>query len=123
MTSTSRNPAIYRARRQRVLETMAARGGGVAIQPTAPERLRNRDSEYLFRFDSHFFYLSGFGEPESVIALVAHGGEQRSILFCRDKSEEREIWRVTGMGPKLPAKRSASMPRSRSASSTSRCRA
>ena len=90
---------IYRARRRRVLEAMAARGGGVAIQPTAPGRMRNRDSEYPFRFDSHFFYLSGFTEPESVLALVAHGSEGRSILFCRDKNAEREIWEGHRHGP------------------------
>ncbi|HUL68343.1 MAG TPA: aminopeptidase P N-terminal domain-containing protein [Burkholderiaceae bacterium] len=90
---------IYRARRSRVLDAMAARGGGVAIQPTAPERLRNRDSEYPFRFDSHFFYLSGFTEPESVLALIAHGDRRQSILFCRDKNEEREIWEGHRHGP------------------------
>lgn len=90
---------IYRARRKRVLEAMTARGGGVAIQPTAPERLRNRDSEYPFRFDSHFYYLSGFAEPDSVIALVARGGEHRSVLFCRDKNAEREIWEGYRHGP------------------------
>jgi len=89
----------YRARRSRVLDAMAARGGGVAIQPTAPERVRNRDSEYPFRFDSHFFYLSGFTEPESVIALIAHGDQRQSILFCRDKNEEREIWEGYRHGP------------------------
>src|SRR5262249_25421528 len=90
---------IFRARRSRVLDAMAARGGGVAIQPTAPERLRNRDSEYPFRFDSHFFYLSGFTEPESVIALIAHGDQRQSILFCRDRNEEREIWEGHRHGP------------------------
>jgi Xaa-Pro aminopeptidase len=90
---------IYRARRNRVLDAMAARGGGVAIQPTAPERLRNRDSEYPYRFDSHFYYLSGFAEPESVLALVARGGEHRSVLFCRARSAEREIWEGYRHGP------------------------
>jgi Xaa-Pro aminopeptidase len=93
------NTEIYRVRRNRVLEAMAARGGGVAIQPTAPERLRNRDSEYPFRFDSHFYYLSGFTEPESVLALVAHGDVRRSVLFCRDRDAEREIWDGHRYGP------------------------
>ena len=39
-------------------------GKGVAIIPTAAERIRNRDSDYLYRFDSYFYYLSGFPEPE-----------------------------------------------------------
>jgi len=89
----------FRLRRERVLDAMTARGGGVAVQPTAPERLRNRDSEYPFRFDSHFFYLSGFEEPDSVIVLIAHGSDRRSVLFCRERNEEREIWEGHRHGP------------------------
>jgi len=40
---------------------------GIAIIPTAPERMRNRDSDYLYRFDSYFYYLCGFPEPEAVL--------------------------------------------------------
>jgi len=31
--------------------------------------VRNRDSHYPYRFDSHFYYLSGFAEPEAVLVL------------------------------------------------------
>ena len=65
--------------------------GGVAIVPTAPERMRNRDSDYPYRFDSYFYYLTGFGEPESVFVLVG-GKNPRAILFCREKNPERELW-------------------------------
>ena len=91
----------YRERRARVLQAMADRGGGVAIQFTAPERIRNRDSEYPYRFDSSFWYLTGFGEPESAVVLVAHGGRREALLFCREKHEEREIWDGFRYGPEL----------------------
>ncbi|OAJ71349.1 Xaa-Pro aminopeptidase [Methylobacillus sp. MM3] len=71
---------------------------GVAIIPTAPEAIRNRDSHYLYRFDSYFYYLTGFTEPESVLLLVA-GEKPRSVLFCRDKDIEREIWDGFRHGP------------------------
>lgn len=99
------NAEVYRARRNRVLDEMVARGGGVAIQATAPERLRNRDSEFPFRFDSHFYYLSGFVEPDSVLALIAHGEQRRAILFCREKSAEREIWEGHRHGPEAARER------------------
>ena len=73
-------------------------GAGIAIVPTAPERLRNRDSDYLYRFDSYFYYLTAFPEPEAVLVLVA-GSEPRSILFCRDKNPERELWEGFRFGP------------------------
>ena len=85
----------FSSRRQQLMRHMQA---GVAIIPTAPEVARNRDSHYPYRFDSYFYYLTGFREPESVLVLVA-GPESRSILFCRDKDIEREIWDGFRYGP------------------------
>jgi Xaa-Pro aminopeptidase len=74
---------------------------GVAIVPTAPERVRNRDSYYPYRFDSYFYYLTGFTEPEAVLVIVADANEGASkhILFCRDKDLEQEIWNGFRYGP------------------------
>jgi Xaa-Pro aminopeptidase len=83
-----RETAPHRARRARLLEAMQA---GVAIVPTAPERLRNRDTDYQYRFDSYFYYLTGFPEPEALLVLIA-GSEPKSVLFCREKNPERELW-------------------------------
>ena len=91
----------HRERRARVLQAMADRGGGVAVHFTAPERLRNRDAEYPYRFDSSFWYLTGFAEPDSALVLVAHRGQRQAILFCREKHEERELWDGFRYGPEL----------------------
>jgi Xaa-Pro aminopeptidase len=88
--------AHFIARRKRLLKVI---GDGVAIIPTAPEVIRNRDAHHPFRFDSYFWYLSGFPEPEAVVVLVG-GKRPRSILFCREKHEEREIWDGYRYGPK-----------------------
>jgi Xaa-Pro aminopeptidase len=88
----------FSARRTALLQQMQSRGGGVAIIPTAPEVMRNRDADYPYRHDSYFYYLSGFMEPDAVIVLIA-GKENRSILFCRDKNLEREIWDGYRFGP------------------------
>lgn len=88
----------FAARRARLLASLQQAGGGVAIIPTAPEVMRNRDADYPYRHDSYFYYLTGFTEPEAVLVLVA-GQENRSILFCRDKNLEREIWDGYRHGP------------------------
>ena len=85
----------YAARRRRLIDAM---GEGVAVVATAPERVRNRDTHFPYRFDSHFYYLSGFPEPEAVVVLVA-GDAPRSLLFCREKNEERETWEGFRYGP------------------------
>ncbi|MGB2831310.1 MAG: aminopeptidase P N-terminal domain-containing protein, partial [Methylotenera sp.] len=76
---------------QRRAKLFAKMGDGIAVIPTAPELIRNRDSHYPYRFDSYFYYLTGFKEPEALLVLVA-GAQPKSILFCRDKDIEREIW-------------------------------
>ncbi|WP_151636781.1 Xaa-Pro aminopeptidase [Noviherbaspirillum aerium] len=88
----------YAARRAALMAQMRAKGGGVAVIPTAPEVMRNRDADYPYRHDSYFYYLSGFTEPEAVIVLVA-GEKDQSILFCREKNLEREIWDGYRYGP------------------------
>ncbi len=75
--------------------------GGVAIVPTAPERLRNRDAHYSYRFDSYFYYLTGFREPEAVLVLIAATEKTpaKHVLFCREKDMECEIWDGFRYGP------------------------
>jgi Xaa-Pro aminopeptidase len=92
---------VYRNRRERVLAVLRERGGGVAIVPTAPEVMRNRDTDYSYRHDSYFYYLTGFTEPEAVLVLdgSAPDGEPASILFCREKNVERETWEGFRFGP------------------------
>ncbi len=90
--------APFAARRARLLDTMRAAGGGIAIIPTAAERPRNRDTHFPYRHDSYAYYVSAFTEPEAVTLLIA-GAESKSILFCRPKHEEREIWDGFRHGP------------------------
>jgi Xaa-Pro aminopeptidase len=92
------NPHKLYSRRRHALAKKLKQG--VVLLPTAPERTRNADSHYDYRWDSHFFYLSGFREPEAVVALVL-GKKTRAILFCREKNLEREIWDGFRFGPKL----------------------
>ncbi len=80
---------------------MARSGGGIALIPTAPEQTRNRDTHFPYRADSYFQYLTGFTEPEAVLVIVAGRGDAvpQSILFCREKNLEREIWDGFRHGP------------------------
>jgi Xaa-Pro aminopeptidase len=86
-------------RRTRLLAQMQAAGGGIALIPTSLESLRNNDASYPYRHDSSFYYLTGFTEPEAALVLVAHEERLQSILFCREKIPEREIWDGFRHGP------------------------
>ena len=93
--------STHRKRRERLAQAM---GAGVAVMPTAPERIRNRDTHYPYRFDSHFYYLTGFTEPESVLVIVA-GAAPKTVLFCRSRNEEREVWEGFRYGPEAARER------------------
>ena len=88
------NSALYAQRRARLAAQLGP--DAVAIVPTAVEHLRNRDSDYLFRFDSYFHYLSGFGEPNAWLVITSSG---HTTLFCQPKDLEREIWDGIRLGP------------------------
>jgi len=86
--------ALYAARRARLAAQLGA--GGIAIIPTSPERARNRDSDFLYRHDSYFYYLTGFTEPGAWLVLTNEG---EATLFCQPKDAEREIWDGIRLGP------------------------
>ena len=86
--------SVYAQRRAHLAAQLG--DGGIAIVPTAPERMRNRDSDYAYRHDSYFHYLTGFTEPNAWLVLTADG---RSTLFCQPKDLEREIWDGYRLGP------------------------
>jgi Xaa-Pro aminopeptidase len=85
---------LYAQRRARLAESMGP--DGIAIIPTAPERPRNRDSDFLYRHDSYFYYLCGFTEPNAWLVIT---GDGQGSLFCAPKDLEREIWDGFRLGP------------------------
>lgn len=79
----------FAARRTQLLEAI---GDGVAVFPSAPAAVRNRDVGHPYRQDSDFYYLTGLDEPESLLVLSNQHDEHKVILFVRPKKREREIW-------------------------------
>ena len=79
------------ARRRRQLMRLMGRDA-IAILPAAPPRRRNGDTEYPYRQDSDFHFLTGFPEPEAVAALIPHRAEGEYVLFCRERDPARELW-------------------------------
>jgi Xaa-Pro aminopeptidase len=88
------NNSTYSQRRARVAAQIGA--DGIAIIPTSLERPRNRDSDFLYRHDSYFYYLTGFTEPNAWLVIT---GDGRSTLLCAPKDLEREIWDGFRLGP------------------------
>lgn len=103
------NSNIYQLRRNNLAKQIFAKtGGGIAVISTAPELARNRDSEFPYRHDSDFYYLTGFEEPGATLVMKVEGNgtsfQLQSHLFCRPKDPEREIWDGIRLGPESAPK-------------------
>jgi len=94
------------ARRATFIEKMA--NNSVAIIFAGQEVTRSNDTEYLFCQNKHFYYLTGFNEPDAVLLLIK--GEQaksqnqnqnQSILFSRAKDALQEVWHGKRIGQAL----------------------
>ncbi len=63
----------------------------VAIIPAAHEQTRSYDTEFKFRQDSDFWYLTGFPEPDA-IAVVTKTAKKPYTLYVRPRDLEMETW-------------------------------
>ncbi|MCX6644848.1 MAG: aminopeptidase P N-terminal domain-containing protein [bacterium] len=81
---------LFASRRKKLLGKL--RPDSVAIIPTAPTSTYSHDTEYIFRPNSDFFYLTGFREPESVAILSNMEGRKPFTLFVRPRDPQKETW-------------------------------
>lgn len=84
------NNREFPRRRKKLMDMMG--DDTIAIIPTAPVYIRNRDVEFSYRPDSDFYYLTGYPEPEAVAVLVPGRSHGEFILFCRENDPVMETW-------------------------------
>lgn len=80
---------IYEARRQKVMDAM---GSGVAILKGAPEQIRSHDTEYPYRQDSDFYYLTGYAESGAACVIDPNNKENPFTLFVLPQDAKKEVW-------------------------------
>jgi Xaa-Pro aminopeptidase len=78
-----------RAQLKRFIEQMEP--NSIAIIPAAHEATRSYDTEYRFRQDSDFWYLTGFPEPDAV-AIIDPASQTPFTLYVRPRDLEMETW-------------------------------
>ena len=89
--------AIYKSRRINLSEKLPK--NSVLLIPGANTHYRNADSAYAFRQDSNFYYLSGFCEPDSLMAIINNDDGINSVIFVPPKDKLKEIWDGHRSGP------------------------
>jgi len=73
--------------------------GTIAVIPAARQKMRNRDTEYLFRQDSDFYYLTGYREPDAALVLAPEREHGEVIIFCRERHAQSELYDGERLGP------------------------
>jgi Xaa-Pro aminopeptidase len=64
----------------------------VAIFASAHEIRRNQDTDFEFRQDTDFYYLTRLNEPDCVAVLAPSHPQHKYILFVRPRVKEEETW-------------------------------
>ncbi len=91
MSRSNRIPkSEFARRRKELMDYMGA--NSIAILPSAPVQVRNRDVDFAYRQDSDFQYLSGFPEPEAVMVLIPGRAHGEFVMFCRERDKHMETW-------------------------------
>ena len=88
---------IYKNRRNNLKDLLPE--NSVLLIPGADTQYRNADSSFPFRQDSNFYYMSGFCEPASLMAIVNNKDGISSIVFVPPKDKLKEIWDGYRAGP------------------------
>ncbi len=80
----------FAERRARAMERMGPQS--VLLLPSTPTYIRNNDVEHEYRPDSDLYYLTGFREPSSLVALVPGHAEHPFVVYLRARDPARELW-------------------------------
>ncbi len=92
------SPEAFRARRERLLAKLPEHS--MVILHSAPERTMSNDTEYLYRQDSDFYYLTGIEEADTTAVLRNDPPDaKRYVLFVRPRDARREAYEGTRPGP------------------------
>ncbi|MFW3616974.1 Xaa-Pro aminopeptidase [Billgrantia antri] len=86
----------YRARRAALMRQLPP--DSAVLLPGAGLVTRSRDSEYPFRQNSDFHYLTGFPEPDALLLLLPGRIEGESVLFCQERDPSLEAWTGIRLG-------------------------
>lgn len=92
------NKDVFKARREKFLARLAP--NSVAVLHSAPPRVMSNDTNYVYRQNSSFYYLTGIEEPESTAVFRPNAADGKTyVLFVRGHDPRREAYEGPRPGP------------------------
>ena len=86
----------YRKRRTRLGRKL--KPFSIAVLFSAPQKIRSNDTEYPYRQESNFYYMSGFKEDNSALVFVKGAKNFHTFLFVAKKDKTQELWHGKRLG-------------------------
>ena len=86
----------YKSRRERLSKKLDK--SSVTVLYSAEHQTRSNDTEYPYRQNSNFYYLTGFVESNSALVFVKKKTKTKVYLFVEEKDEKLELWNGKRVG-------------------------
>ncbi len=86
----------YRERRTQFAKKL--KPYSVAVLFSAEVKIRSNDTEYPYRQDSNFYYMTGFTEDKSALIFVKEAKKTKTYLFVYKKDASEELWSGKRLG-------------------------
>ncbi len=89
---------MFRAHREKFLAKLPP--GSIAILRSAPTRVMSADTDFVYRQDSDFYYLTGIDEPDVVAVFRPGAADGKTYtLYLRPRDPRRENFEGPRVGP------------------------
>jgi len=86
----------YHLRRKRVAKQLKSRS--IAIVCSSMHKTRSNDTEYPYRQESNFYYLTGFKEDNACLVFIKKKKKVKTFLFVEKKDPTKELWNGKRLG-------------------------
>ncbi|MEA3370864.1 MAG: aminopeptidase P N-terminal domain-containing protein [Campylobacterota bacterium] len=93
----------YKKRRDKLASKLAK--NSIAVLFSANYKNRSSDTDFPFRQNSNYYYMSGFLEDKSCLVFVKGIKEVKTILFVHKKDKTQELWNGERVGVEAAKKR------------------
>ena len=93
----------YKKRREQIAKSL--KSNSVAVLFSATPKQRSNDTEYPYRQNSNFYYLTGFKEDNAVLIIRRGRKAIETTLFVQKKERVAELWNGKRCGVKAAKKK------------------
>lgn len=93
----------YKNRRNTLVKKLAK--NSLTVLFSAKNKARSNDTNYPYRQNSNFYYLTGFKEDNSALVILKNKKKTKTILFVQHKDTVYELWNGKRLGEEEAKKR------------------